>query len=87
MADIQVYRDEDAIEDINDTYWQLRAEAVPEDQLDMPEQDQLLYVYHCTPEPQSSQVRSHCSCSVVADQHIVLCLQQLQKCWQAVSSR
>lgn len=59
-ADTQVFKEEDAIDDINDAYWQLRAEAVPQDQLDMPEQDQLLYVYHCTAD-QQSQVRSQLS--------------------------
>lgn len=46
----------DEIEHINDAYWQLRAEAIPEDQLEVPEQDQLLYVYHCTLD-QQAQVR------------------------------
>ena len=46
----------DEIENINDAYWQLRAEAIPEDQVEVPEQDQLLYVYHCTPDLQT-QVR------------------------------
>lgn len=58
-----MFKEEDAIGDINDAYWQLRAEAVPQDQLDMPEQDQLLYVYHCTAD-QQSQVRSQHSFSV-----------------------
>ena len=42
-----MFDEKDDIEGINDAYWHLRAEAIPEDQLDMPEQDQLLYVYHC----------------------------------------
>ena len=48
-----MFDEKDDIETINDSYWQLRAEAVPEDQLDVPEQDQLLYVYHCPPDQQA----------------------------------
>ena len=77
--DTQVFKEEDAIDDINDAYWQLRAEAVPQDQLDMPEQDQLLYVYHCTAD-QQSQVRSQLSVNVVTVYYDVLCL-----CHEAVS--
>ncbi|KAL3154338.1 hypothetical protein ABBQ32_013820 [Trebouxia sp. C0010 RCD-2024] len=49
----KVFDDMDDIENINDAYWQLRAEAIPEDQLEVAEQDQLLYVYHCAPDQQA----------------------------------
>lgn len=53
VCDTQVFDDMDEIENINDAYWQLRAEAIPEDQLEVAEQDQLLYVYHCAPDQQA----------------------------------
>ena len=68
-----MFKEEDAIDDINDAYWQLRAEAVPQDQLEVPEQDQLLYVYHCTPD-QQSQVCGQLSLSVVTGYYNVQCL-------------
>ncbi len=54
---VQVYDEKDDIEGINDQYWHLRAEAVPEDQLSVSEQDQLMHVYHFTCDQQS-----HVSC-------------------------
>lgn len=42
---VQVFDDKDGV-DINDQYWQLRAEAIPEDQLSVSEQDQLIPLYH-----------------------------------------
>lgn len=50
----QVFEEKDDIEGINDAYWQLRAEAVPEDQLSVSEQDQLIHIAHFTCDQQSS---------------------------------
>lgn len=44
----KVFEDKDEIDSVNDAYWQLRAEAIPEDQLSVSEQDQLIHVYHFT---------------------------------------
>ncbi|KAL0031727.1 hypothetical protein WJX79_003396 [Trebouxia sp. C0005] len=49
----KVFDEKDDIEGINDQYWHLRAEAVPEDQLSVSEQDQLMHVYHFTCDQQS----------------------------------
>lgn len=54
---VQVFDEKDDIDGINDQYWHLRAEAVPEDQLSVSEQDQLMHVYHFTCDQQS-----HVSC-------------------------
>ena len=53
MVVAQVFDEKDDIEGINDQYWHLRAEAVPEDQLSVSEQDQLMHVYHFTCDQQS----------------------------------
>ena len=45
----QIYQPDDLIDKINDGYWDLRAEAVPEEELDTaldPETDCLIHVYH-----------------------------------------
>jgi hypothetical protein len=56
---VQVFDEKDDIEGINDQYWHLRAEAVPEDQLSVSEQDQLMHVYHFTCDQQSHVSRCH----------------------------
>ena len=43
---MQVFDEKEDIENMNDQYWQLRAEAVPEEQRSMSEQDQLIPVSH-----------------------------------------
>ena len=55
-APLQVFEDKEEIDSVNDAYRQLRAEAKPEDQLSVSEQDQLIHVYHFTCD-QHSQVR------------------------------
>lgn len=50
----QVFDEKEDIDGINDAYWQLRAEAIPEDQLSIPEQDQLIPLYHFTCDQQST---------------------------------
>lgn len=56
---MQVFGEKDDIDNINDQYWHLRAEAVPEDQLSVSEQDQLMHVYHFSCDQQSHV--GHCS--------------------------
>ena len=50
----QVIVEKEDIEGINDAYWQLRAEAIPEDQLSIPEQDRLIPLYHFSCDQQST---------------------------------
>ncbi len=69
---MQVYDEKDDIEGINDQYWHLRAEAVPEDQLSVSEQDQLMHVYHFTCDQQS-----HVSCHTLLYHCITSCLSLL----------
>lgn len=44
----QVYETDSAepVNSINDTYWTMRAEAVPEDELDIPEGDRIIFLCH-----------------------------------------
>jgi len=56
---VQVFDDKDDIDGINDAYWQLRAEAVPEDQLSVSEQDQLIQVCHFSCDQQTQVGYQH----------------------------
>ena len=44
----QVFGVEEGIDTINDTYWTLRVEATPTDQLQLMPHDRLIHVYHVT---------------------------------------
>ena len=48
----QVFGVEEAIDTINDTYWTLRVEPTPTDQLQLMPHDRLIHVYHVTLDPQ-----------------------------------
>lgn len=70
---VQVYDEKDDIEGINDQYWHLRAEAVPEDQLSVSEQDQLMHVYHFTCD-QHSHVSRHTLLHHCITSWLLLCM-------------
>lgn len=57
---MQVFDDKEDIENMNDQYWQLRAEAVPEEQLSVSEQDQLIPVSHFSSSSDQSSTVSAC---------------------------
>ena len=44
----QVFGVEEGIDTINDTYWTLRVEPTPADQLQLMPHDRLIHVYHVT---------------------------------------
>ncbi|KAG2683203.1 hypothetical protein I3760_10G021700 [Carya illinoinensis] len=45
------------IENINDQYWTLRAEEIPEEEKDLGSHDRLIHVYHFTKEPAQNQMQ------------------------------
>ncbi|KAF5780072.1 putative ubiquitinyl hydrolase 1 [Helianthus annuus] len=45
------------IENINDQYWTLRAEEIPEEEKDLGPQDRLIHVYHFTKDASQNQVQ------------------------------
>ncbi|XP_041027772.1 ubiquitin C-terminal hydrolase 12 [Juglans microcarpa x Juglans regia] len=45
------------IENINDQYWTLRAEEIPEEEKNLGSHDRLIHVYHFTKEPAQSQMQ------------------------------
>lgn len=75
---MQVFDEKDEIENLNDQYWQLRAEAVPEDQLSVTEPDQLIPLSHFSCDQQSSVSRAvlallnACAQHAVTDLHAIL---------------
>ncbi|GBG84805.1 hypothetical protein CBR_g39181 [Chara braunii] len=46
----------DKIENINDQYWTLRAEEIPEDEMDLGPEDRLIHVYHFTRDAASNSM-------------------------------
>lgn len=44
------------IENINDQYWTLRAEEIPEEEKDLGSQDRLIHVYHFMRDPSQNQI-------------------------------
>ena len=46
MCVSQIYEPDEGVEGINDAYWTMRAEAVPEDELDVPDGDRVIYLCH-----------------------------------------
>ena len=71
---VQVFDEKDDIEGINDQYWHLRAEAVPEDQLSVSEQDQLMHVYHFTCDQQSHVSRHTLLYHCITSWLLLLCM-------------
>ena len=56
----KVYGPEDTIESINDQYWTLRAEEVPEDQVEVGPTDRLIQVQHCLPKKDTAPTNVQC---------------------------
>ena len=56
----KVYGPEDTIESINDQYWTLRAEEVPEDQVEVGPTDRLIQVQHCLPKKDTAPSNVQC---------------------------
>ncbi|XP_020087505.1 ubiquitin carboxyl-terminal hydrolase 12-like isoform X1 [Ananas comosus] len=46
------------IETINDQYWTLRAEEIPEEEKNVGPQDRLIHVYHIIKDPQTQQIQN-----------------------------
>lgn len=47
---LQVFAPDEKIDSINDRYWQVRAEAIPEEEMDPPQSTRRIYAYHVNPE-------------------------------------
>jgi ubiquitin carboxyl-terminal hydrolase 7 len=48
----------ETIENINDQYWTLRAEEIPEEEKNIGPNDRLIHVYHFTKDPTQSQIQN-----------------------------
>ncbi len=50
--------DKDRVDSINDNYWTIRAEVIPEDQRHLADDERLVQCCHMTPERPSPSVRA-----------------------------
>lgn len=46
---LQVFAPDEKIDTINDQYWQVRAEAIPQEEVDHPQSTRRIHVYHVIP--------------------------------------
>ena len=54
---LQVFPSNEKIENINDQYWTLRAEEIPEEEKNLGPQDRLIHVYHFTKDTAQNQMQ------------------------------
>jgi ubiquitin carboxyl-terminal hydrolase 7 len=55
----KIFPPSEKIENINDQYWTLRAEEIPEEEKNLGPNDRLIHVYHFTKESAQNQVIFH----------------------------
>lgn len=67
---LQIF-DEDSDESMNDSYWTYRAEAVPEEELNLKEGEQILFLCHVSMKKEDKRVRHSSYSSWLAS--IILC--------------
>lgn len=53
----KIFPPNEKIENINDQYWTLRAEEIPEEEKNLGPQDRLIHVYHFTKDPTQNQTQ------------------------------
>ncbi|KAL6005120.1 CSN-associated deubiquitinating enzyme Ubp12 [Asimina triloba] len=69
----KIFPPSEKIENINDQYWTLRAEEIPEEEKNLGPQDRLIHVYHFTKDASQNQMVLssvhfvHAQCSCLAD--------------------
>ncbi|KAK4778356.1 hypothetical protein SAY87_018543 [Trapa incisa] len=54
----KIFSPNEKIENINDQYWTLRAEEIPEEEKNLGSHDRLIHVYHFAKEPAQNQVQN-----------------------------
>ncbi|KAM3273321.1 hypothetical protein ACQJBY_042940 [Aegilops geniculata] len=54
----KIFPPHEKIENINDQYWTLRAEEIPEEEKNLTAQDRLIHVYHFMKDPNQNQIQN-----------------------------
>ena len=78
MCVSQIYEPDEGVEGINDAYWTMRAEAVPEDELDVPDGDRVIYLCHVSVN-EGKHVRPLFLLKIVVENSSLLCRTQCDR--------